>query len=93
MARTLNLIMKKICLSLIAIAFAINFSYAQQIGSSPVYYNGSNVGVGNTTPAYPLDVAGVINATGNIIAPSINSQYIGYGYGGITSILRWVLMC
>jgi hypothetical protein len=30
---------------------------------SNIYYNGANVGVGNTTPGYKLDVTGTVNAT------------------------------
>ncbi|MFI5163411.1 MAG: hypothetical protein ACHQHN_19180 [Sphingobacteriales bacterium] len=56
--------MKKIYLSLMAIAFAINFSQAQWTTSGSNIYNSNtgNVGIGTTSPRSKLDV---INTGGN----------------------------
>jgi len=67
--------MKKISLSLIAIAFAINFSYAQSIFPT----DGSNVGIGTTSPDVPLQI-------GNYSANQ--TMTLAMGSGG-TSMIRF----
>jgi hypothetical protein len=53
--------MKKICLTLIAIAFAVNFSYAQWTTSGTVTSTSNTVGIGTTSPesGWLLDVNGL----------------------------------
>jgi hypothetical protein len=58
---------------------SINFNtgYAA-LGSQSVrmtILNGGNVGIGKTTPAYPLDVEGAIHASGAITGATINATY------------------
>jgi len=57
----------------------LNLAWKFQDGatSGEVYYNGWNVGIGNTDPAYTLDVSGTINAT--------NLRWNGSQITGITS--------
>ena len=40
-------------------------------GSNSVFVLGSNVGIGTSTPAFPLDVAGNINCSGNLCAGNL----------------------
>ncbi len=47
--------------------------------SSNIYYNTGNVGIGNVSPTYKLDVNGDINVTGTF---RINGVAIGTGGGG-----------
>ena len=47
---------------------------------SDIYYNGGNVGVGKTTPAYKLDVNGAINATSLLVN--------GVALGGTTNYIK-----
>jgi hypothetical protein len=44
------------------------FTGASALGNSLVYDNGTNVGIGTTTPAYKLDVSGVIKNNDDIIS-------------------------
>lgn len=56
--------MKKSLLTLGIILASYCTSFAQQIGSSPIYYNGSNVGIGTASPTSKLNVIGDIIASG-----------------------------
>ena len=62
---------------------------------SDIYYNTGNVGIGNSTPAYPLDVTGDTNLNGNLIVSgyvsnptgSVNfSSGIDMGGGSLTNV-------
>lgn len=54
-----------------------------EIGSdSKIYYNIGNIGIGNATPAYPLDVTGDVNITGNF---RVNGTPLT-GTGTVTSV-------
>ena len=46
------------------------FTAVGSIGNSSIYDNGTNVGIGTTSPSYKLDVAGTGRFTGNVIAPN-----------------------
>ena len=62
------------------------------ITSSGIYFNGTNYGIGTTSPAYKLDVNGSINVTG---AFYVNGSPIGGGSGGVggggttNKVARW----
>lgn len=48
--------------------FIAKWSGSTSIANSRIYDNGTNVGVGTSSPVYPLDVVGVIRSTEDIIA-------------------------
>ena len=64
------------------------------IGTAAYYVANGNFGIGTSTPAYKLDVAGNINARGDIYTTKGSSPYIGpidnyniaLGTGGITRV-------
>ena len=57
-------------------------TYWETGGSGKIYYNSGNVGIGNATPAYPLDVTGDVNITGNF---RVNGAPLT-GTGTVTSV-------
>tara|TARA_Y100000996_G_C22549361_1_gene653143 strand:- start:53 stop:1792 length:1740 start_codon:yes stop_codon:yes gene_type:complete len=44
---------------------------------------GGNVGIGNSTPGYKLDVSGTMNSSGNLSCGSFNSNGLSYFYDGL----------
>jgi hypothetical protein len=68
--------MKKICLSLIALSCAMNFSYAQ----TNTFTSSGNVGIGTTSPNSKLDVQGgnaTVYNTGGPTNLAIGSEILG----------------
>src|SRR5690349_18835166 len=52
------------------------FASATSINNSAIYQNGSNIGIGTTTPAVTLDVAGIIQMTGFKLPVSPVAGYV-----------------
>jgi hypothetical protein len=50
--------------------YVAKFTGSGSIGNSQIFDNGSNVGIGNTNPNYPLDVSGNARINGSLILGS-----------------------
>ncbi len=61
---------------------AITSSQWTTVGSN-IHYNTGKVGIGNSTPAYNLDVTGDVNVTGNF---KVNGVNIATGGGTVTNV-------
>lgn len=77
----INVIMKK---TFLAICASLTMAYSYGQNTSPWPATGS-VGIGTTSPAYSLDVVGIIRASSKVITPLVNNQYIGSGANGATN--------
>ena len=71
--------MKKTILAFFA-SLTMVYSYGQNTSPWP---STGPIGIGTTSPVYPLDVVGIIRASTQVITPLINNQYIGYGSSDI----------
>jgi len=71
--------MKKISLSLMAIAFIVNFSYAQN-----TFPTSGNVGIGTTSPAQPLTIPISANAQGISLGTYSSLSAGQFAFVGIT---------
>ena len=60
------------------------FTASGTIGNSLLFDNGTNIGIGNTTPSYKFDVNGTGRYTGNLMV----SSALGFAIGDITSYQR-----
>ncbi len=60
------------------------FTASGTIGDSLLFDNGTNIGIGNTTPSYKFDVNGTGRYTGNLMV----SSPLGFAIGDITSYQR-----
>jgi hypothetical protein len=56
--------------------YITQFQSASAINSSVIYQNGTNIGIGTTTPSDKLSVVGNINVTGNVL---YGGNLTGYG--------------
>ena len=52
------------------------FTASDSIGNSQIYDNGTNLGVGNTSPSYKLDVSGTGRFTGNLFIEGVDTPAI-----------------
>ena len=55
--------------------------------SNDIYYNTGNVGIGDSSPSYKLDVTGDINLTGSLRINGVVQTFGGGGTGDITTSL------
>ena len=77
--------------------YLAKWSSTNTLTTSQIYDDGTNVGIGTTSPNYKLDVAGDIRATGNVYVPSYgvvigstSRRTSGAGielYGGTSSMI------
>lgn len=68
------------------------FTSANVLGNSQIYDNGTNVGIGTTSPAYKLDVNGTGMFRSNLFLNQDSGGYVqqSYQYGGVTKgFLYW----
>lgn len=67
------------------------FTAGTTIGNSQIFDNGTNVGIGDTTPSYKLDVLGDIHATGWLRTDGTNGWYSQtYGGGWFMQDITWI---
>jgi len=59
--------------------YVAKFTSSSSIGNSIIFDNGTNVGIGNTGPAYKLDVSGDIRSTNKIYANANGASYFRGG--------------